>query len=197
MQLSHRLSPMLKKIRRIILIIWISTVVSFGIYVLFHRELLSPTYLLEVFRWFGIWAIALYIFVSMFRSIIFLPSLPLVIVGTIYAPDMPHAVYGISMACIWFSGSLVYHFSHLLWLDEIFSKKVRDPKIKNSIDKYWAYIISFWSFFPVLPVDVACYLAGTVRLNFFKFFVALTIGEGTVVAIIVYGGSELMRYFWL
>ena len=168
---------MVKKIRRTILPLWILAIIAFGIYILFHREFLHPAYLLEKFRSFGTWAIVLYIFVSMFRSIILLPSLPLVIVGTIYAPDMPNTVYCISMACIWFSGTLVYHFSHLLGLDEIFAKHIHDPKIKKSIDKYGAFIISFWSFFPVLPVDVACYLAGTVRLNFIKFFIALTIGE--------------------
>lgn len=188
---------MVKKIRRTILTLWILTIIAFGIYILFHREFLHPVYLLEKFRSFGTWAIVLYIFVSMFRSIILLPSLPLVIVGTIYAPDMPNTVYFISMACIWFSGTLVYHFSHLLGLDEIFAKHIHDPKIKKSIDTYGAFIISFWSFFPVLPVDVACYLAGTVRLNFIKFFIALTIGEWTVVAIIVYGGSWVMRFFGL
>ncbi len=188
---------MIKKIRRTILIIWLLTLIIFGGYVLFHRELLSPEYLLLQFRSFGSWAIVLYVFISMFRSIILLPSLPLIIVWTLYAPDMPHTVYLISMACIWFSGSLVYHFSHLLGFDEMFAHHIHDPKIKKSIDKYWAFVISFWSFFPILPVDVACYLAGTVKLNFVKFIIALTIGEWAVVAIIVYGWSGLMKYFWI
>ncbi len=188
---------MVKKIRSLILKIWLFTVFAFGVYIFFHREFLHPQYLLEVFRSFGTWAIVIYIFVSMFRSIILLPSLPLVIVGTIYAPNMPNTVYFISMACIWFSGILVYHFSHLLGFDAMFSHHIHDPKIKKSIDTYGAFVISFWSFFPLLPVDVACYLAGTVRLNFIKFIIALTIGEWTVVAIIVYGWSKMMKLFWI
>lgn len=168
---------MIKQTRKFIFALWISAIAIFGIYVLFHPEFLHPKYLLEVFRSFGTWAIVLYIFVSMFRSIILLPSLPLVIVGIIYAPTMPNTVYCISMACIWFSGILVYHFSHLLGFDAMFSHHIHDPKIKKSIDKYGAFVISFWSFFPILPVDVACYLAGAVRLNFVKFIIALTIGE--------------------
>ena len=113
----------------------------------------------------------------MFRSIILLPSLPLVLVGILYAPDHPHMVYLISMCGIWFSGALVYHFSHLLGFDIMFAKHVNNPKLKNAIEKYGAYIISFWSFFPILPIDVACYLAGTVKLSFTKFIIALTIGE--------------------
>ncbi len=186
---------MIRKIRKTFLILWLFLVISFWWYLLFHRELLDPEYLLWIFRSFWWWAIALYIFISLFRSIILLPSLPLVIVGILYAPDMPHLVYLVSMLGIWFSGTLVYHFSHIIGLDSIFRHHVHDPHIKKSIDKYGAYIISFWSFFPVLPVDVACYLAGTVRMKFWKFFLALTIWEWLVVAIIIYGGKELMTLF--
>lgn len=183
----------LKIHRKIILVLWMSLVASFGIYVFFHREFLDPKYLLLVFRSVGTWAIIAYIFVSMFRSIILLPSLPLVVVGILYAPSMPHIVFIISMLGIWFSWTLVYYFSHILWLDDIFQDHMHDPKIKESIEKYGAYIISFWSFFPILPVDVACYLAGTVRIKYWKFILALTIWEGTVVAIIIYGWKEIMN----
>lgn len=186
---------MIQKIRKTFLIIWISLVISFWIYVFFHRELLDPENLLRIFRSFWWWAIAIYIFISLFRSIILLPSLPLVIVGILYAPDMPNLVYLVSMIGIWLSGTLVYHFSHIIGLDSIFHHHIHDPNIKKSIDKYGAYIISFWSFFPILPVDVACYLAGTVHMKFWKFFLALTIWEWLVVAIIIYGGKELMTIF--
>lgn len=188
---------MIKKLRKNVLILWIILVVSFGIYIFYHREFLNPEYLLWVFRLAGPWAIIAYIFVSMFRSIILLPSLPLVVVGILYAPDMPNIVYLISMLGIWFSWTLVYYFSHVLWFDELFQHHIHDPKIKKSIEKYGAYIISFWSFFPILPVDVACYLAGTVKMKFWKFFLALTLWEWSVVAIIIYGWHEVMKIIWL
>lgn len=191
--LYHR--TMIKKLRKVILVIWIILLIIFWVYVLLHPGVLHPEYLLSVFRSFGTWAIVLYILVSMFRSIILLPSLPLVVVWILYAPENPHMVYLISMCGIWFSWTLIYYFSHLVWLDTIFAEHVHSNKLKRAIEKYGVYIISFWSFFPILPVDVACYIAGTVRLPFIKYIIALTIGEWLVVGLIIYGWREIMKLF--
>jgi membrane protein YqaA with SNARE-associated domain len=52
-----------------------------------------------------------------------------------------------------------------------------------------------WSFAPVVPTDVICYVAGTVRMNFLKFVSAMTLGEGIIVGLIIYGGKEVMNVF--
>ena len=64
-----------------------------------------------------------------------------------------------------------------IWYISYLCVEFGSNKLKRAIEKYGVYIISFWSFFPILPVDVACYIAGTVRLPFIKYIIALTIGE--------------------
>ncbi len=79
------------------------------------------------------------------------------------------------MLGIVFSGILIYLFSDLMGFDEIFAKQKENIKIKHAIEKYGFYAIMLWSFIPVVPTDLICYVAGTVRYSFWRFVLALMI----------------------
>lgn len=186
---------MIKNLRKIILIIWILAIITLWFYLFFHRELLDPRFLFLFFQSFWAWAIIIYLIVSIIRWIFLLPSLPLVFVGVFFFPDSSHLVFSISMIGIIFSGIIIYQFSEFLWFDEIFANKIENIKIQNAIEKYWFFAVLLWSFAPVVPTDVICYVAGTVRMNFLKFVSAMTLGEGIIVGLIIYGGKEVMNVF--
>jgi uncharacterized membrane protein YdjX (TVP38/TMEM64 family) len=71
---------MIKTLRKILLVIWILTVISLAYYVSQHREYLDPAHLLVFFQSFGAWALIVYILASFVRGLVLLPSLPLVLV---------------------------------------------------------------------------------------------------------------------
>lgn len=71
---------MLKILRKIILVLWILSVISIAYYVSQHREYLEPHYLLVFFQSFGSFALIVYIIASFIRGLVLLPSLPLVLV---------------------------------------------------------------------------------------------------------------------
>ena len=77
----------------------------------------------------------------------------------------------------------------------MFAQHTDNVRVKKAIEKYGFFAVMFWSFAPIVPTDVICYIAGTVRMKLWKFVLALSIGEGVIVSIIVYGGREVMRYF--
>ncbi len=79
------------------------------------------------------------------------------------------------MLGIVFSGVLIYRFSDLMGFDAIFAKHNHSKKIQDAIEKYGFYAIILWSFAPVVPTDLICYVAGTVRYHFWRFVLALTI----------------------
>jgi uncharacterized membrane protein YdjX (TVP38/TMEM64 family) len=76
-----------------------------------------------------------------------------------------------------FSGVLIYRFSGIMGFDKLFSKQKENTKIKKAIEKYGFYAILLWSFAPVVPTDLICYVAGTVRYHFWRFVLALALGE--------------------
>lgn len=154
--------------------------------------MLEPKNLLIFFRSFGSAALIVYIFASFIRWLLLLPSLPLVVVWILFFPDNPHLVFLISMLGIIFSGILIYKFSDIMWFDEMFEKHATNIKIKQAIDTYWFFAVMIWSFVPVVPTDLICYVAGTVRMKFWKFVLALSIGEGLIVGAIVYGGIGII-----
>jgi uncharacterized membrane protein YdjX (TVP38/TMEM64 family) len=188
---------MIQTLRKIILVIWILSVISLAYYVSQHREYLDPAHLLVFFQSFGAFALIVYILASFIRGLVLLPSLPLVLVGVLFFPSSPHLVFLISMLGIVFSGILIYQFSDILGFDEMFTRHNHSKKVKSAIEKYGFSVILLWSFAPVVPTDLICYVAGTVRYSFWRFVLALTIGESIIVGIIVYGGREMMSMLGL
>jgi uncharacterized membrane protein YdjX (TVP38/TMEM64 family) len=97
------------------------------------------------------------------------------------------------MLGIVFSGILIYRFSDVMGFDEMFARHAGNDRAKNAIEKYGFWVITLWSFAPVVPTDLICYVAGTVRYSFWRFVLAVTLGESIIVGIIVYGGYEMVR----
>ena len=79
------------------------------------------------------------------------------------------------MLGIIFSAVLIYEFSDMMGFDEMFARHAGSDRVKNAIEKYGFYAITLWSFVPIVPTDLICYIAGTVRYSFWKFVLALTI----------------------
>ena len=184
---------MIQILRKIILVLWILSVISLAYYVSQHREYLDPANLLAIFQSFGAFALIVYILASFIRGLVLLPSLPLVLVWVLFFPENPHLVFLISMLGIVFSGVLIYRFSDMMGFDEMFARHAGNDRVKKAIEKYGFYAITLWSFVPVVPTDLICYVAGIVRYSFWKFILALTIWESIIVGIIVYGGREMMN----
>lgn len=147
---------------------------------------MKPEYLLEFFQGFGVWAIVIYILASFVRGLVLLPSLPLVLVGILFFPDSPLLVFFISMLGIVFSGGLIYGFSDVMGFDEFFAKYLENQRIDQVIKKYGFIAITLWSFAPVVMTDLICYIAGMVRYPFWKFIIALTIGESIMVGLLIW-----------
>ncbi|NRH21233.1 TVP38/TMEM64 family protein [Candidatus Gracilibacteria bacterium] len=186
---------MIKKLRKSLFILWILSILGLGIWIHFHKELLDPNELLRFFQSFGSWALIAFILASFIRGLVLIPSLPLVFVGVLFFPHSPLLVFLISMLGIIFSGILIYRFSDFMGFDSLFENHTHSIKVKKAIETYGFYTVLLWSFAPIVPTDLICYVAGTVKMNFWKFILALSLGEGFIVGIIIYGGKEVMKIF--
>jgi uncharacterized membrane protein YdjX (TVP38/TMEM64 family) len=130
------------------------------------------------------------------RSFTFIPVTYLIILGLLFVPAVP--LYFIIVFGIMVSSSLVYYFFEYLHIDKMLENKYHKQlaTTKYYMTKYELPVIIVWSMSPMLPSDVICYVAGTLRVNFYKFLLGMFVGEGLACAVYIFGGKYLLNYFF-
>lgn len=139
-------------------------------------------------------AFAVYLAVSVIRGFALLPSSPLVIAGTLAFPAEPWIVLTISMIGIAASSSMIYWLSDVLGISEFFETKkpIAVAKIRGRLEHPTGVAFVFlWAFFPLVPTDAVCYVAGSSRMNFLKFIAAILAGEVILCSFYVFSGRYL------
>jgi uncharacterized membrane protein YdjX (TVP38/TMEM64 family) len=109
-------------------------------------------------------------------------------------------VLGVSLIGIIVSSSMIYWFSDLLGFDEYFeSKKPHHvQKIKTKLEHPLGVgFVSLWAFFPLVPTDAVCYVAGSIRMHYAKFITAVFVGELVLCACYVFGGRHLFSLLFV
>ncbi len=135
-----------------------------------------------------------YLLLGTVRGFTLIPSTTLVLAALPFFPPGP--LLAATIAGIVISSSSIYFFSSALRLDERLAKKhpTQIARITDLINRYELPIIIGWSFFPLAPTDLICYVCGMLRVRFWKFLIGVTIGEGAICAIYIYGGDQILRW---
>lgn len=145
----------------------------------------------------GAMALAVYVLFSLTRAALMLPCTPFVLAGGIAFPQMPLLVLLISLAGVVAGAFLVYSFPAFGSYDEYLEGKYPDKiaSLKERLHGRWSFwIIAGWSFFPLVPTDLICYVSGMVKLRFRKLVTALLAGEVPLVTAYVFLGAEIGQW---
>ena len=176
---------------------WIVIVLSGLVYYLVYPELFSPTALAQFVSRNEEASILLYIILSCTRGIFLLPSTPFVLAGVILFPDQTFLVITISMFGIMFTSFLLYSFAENLGFRKYLIEKHPD-KMKvweQRLTKPFAFwIILGWSFFPFVPTDLICYVAGTVKMKKYYYYSGIFLGEVVLVSFYVFVGKDIWQF---
>jgi uncharacterized membrane protein YdjX (TVP38/TMEM64 family) len=134
-----------------------------------------------------------YLFMGSVRGFTLIPSTHLVFLGIPFFRPLP--LFVLSLTGIMISSASIYYFSESLQLDELFEQehKKKIEKMKDLLQKNQMPIIIGWSFFPLVPTDLICYVCGVLKVNFFRFAIAVLIGEGSICAIYIFLGDAILR----
>ncbi len=138
----------------------------------------------------------IYFLVCVVRGMFLLPSTPFILAGMVLFGHHEALVFFLSIISILISAALIYHFSEYLGLDTYFLRRYprKVARFKRYIHtKHGFWFLVFWSFFPAVPTDLMCYVAGTVRMHFGRFMLAVFLGEVPLVLISVYGFEYVLR----
>ncbi len=128
------------------------------------------------------------------RGVVLMPSTPLVVGAALLYPELPLAVWTISLLGLLASSSIIYFFADRLDFGKALGEdRPMYKKMHGMFESRYGYLyFVLWSFFPGAPTDVACMVAGSMRLPFLRFLLALIIGQGILYAIYVYGAGIFM-----
>ncbi|MBX3283480.1 MAG: TVP38/TMEM64 family protein [Acidobacteria bacterium] len=190
------ISGISKVIRASLILIWAVIIVTALILYLADPAAFSPENIAKVLRANvqSLWAV--YIAISVLRGLTLLPSTPLVIAGTILFPLEPLWVFSISLTGIALSSTMIYFFSEALGFDDFFEMRKPDlvHSLKKRMESPWGLaFVAAWAFFPFAPTDAVCYVAGIVRLKYWKFILGVLLGEALLCGIYVWTGSFLLH----
>jgi uncharacterized membrane protein YdjX (TVP38/TMEM64 family) len=135
-----------------------------------------------------------YIALGAVRGFTLVPSTTLVLAAVPFLPPGPLLVC--TLIGIMISSASIYYFSAALKIDERVAKKHPEKiaRLTTLVNRYEMPIIIGWSFFPLVPTDLICYVCGVLRVRFWKFLIGVTIGEGAICAIYIYGGDQILRW---
>lgn len=137
-----------------------------------------------------------YLAMSVLRGFTLLPSTPLVLAGTFLFPQQPFAVLTVSMIGILLSSTMIYSFSDILGFSDYFEnhKPELTHKIKNRLESPVGFVfVALWAFFPLVPTDLVCYLAGATKMNFLTFIAAVFVGELILCIFYIFSGHHLIN----
>ena len=178
-------SPQLARWRRWLLGGWLLILgVVLGFYVT-HAEEFTPRQIAADLRQFEHGLLLLYLLASVTRALVLIPSTPFVLAGCLLFPQRLALVLGISLLGIALSATLIYHFTGALGLDRWC--ETRHPRqverLTRLLSGRWGFgVLVAWAFFPLAPTDLACYLAGALKLPFWSYLLAICLGELLVCA---------------
>lgn len=191
---AAQIGPVLKRLGQVL---WIGTIAAGVISYLAAPQLFTADNIAAFLLRFQsiIWLV--YISFSALRGLTLLPSTPLVLAGTLLFPAQPFAVLAVSIIGILLSSTMIYFFSEYLGFHEYFEghKPELTHRIKAKLEHPLGFLfIALWAFFPLVPTDLVCYLAGTTKMNYWKFIAAVLVGELILCSFYIFFGGALLNY---
>jgi uncharacterized membrane protein YdjX (TVP38/TMEM64 family) len=186
----------IRQFKRLLRWCWGLIIVSVLLFYFTNREYFSATFFKE-FVGTNINSLVIsYILISFIRAAFFLPSTIFIIMGSVLFPQYPFFVIIVSMIGILIGSSFIFRAADFLAPEELLSKTNLNKMniVHNKMEKYGFWIVLLWSFFPIVPTDLICYVAGTIKMTYWKFILAVFIGELILVNIYVWTGKSLFEF---
>lgn len=175
-------------------IIWLVVVAVILGMIVIYPEWLTRESISQLLNQLGPMALIFYVLMSLTRSLLLIPCTPFVLAGAISFPQWPFLVFVISLAGVVVGAFLVYSFpsfgSYDRLLEQKYPEKIANLKSKMQHKNAFWFVVG-WSFFPLVPTDAVCYVAGIAKMSLRKMLTALLLGELPLIAVYVFLGAEI------
>ncbi len=187
--------PALTGWQRLALVGWLLlTLAGLGWYATHSAEWTPRQLAATLATWRGPLAV-LYVAALVARAFVLIPSTPLVLAGVLLFPGQPGLLLSLSLVGIGLSATLLYFCAERLGLDQLLSRRYprRFGQVAAALEGRWGvWLLVAWAFFPAVPTDLACHVAGMVRMPFAKFLAAVLLGELILCGLCIALGQQLL-----
>jgi uncharacterized membrane protein YdjX (TVP38/TMEM64 family) len=138
-------------------------------------------------------AAGLYLVLGALRGFALIPVTNLILIAIPVFPPME--LFTLTVIGVVISSACIYAFAGSLGLSEYFDRKhaEKTARVRAALQRNPTMIVATWSFLPIAPTDLICYVCGAMRISFTRFLVGLLIGEGTICALYIFGGHSLLE----
>jgi uncharacterized membrane protein YdjX (TVP38/TMEM64 family) len=185
-----------RRLRPWLLALWLVVVAGgVGVFV-FQRDLVAH----EIARATSVSLLAggiVYLALGSVRGFTLIPSTTLVVAAIAFLPPVP--LFLLTLVGILISSASIYWFAGAIGLGEVLERRhpARIARLKAVLQRHELPIIIGWSFFPLAPTDLICYVCGLLRVDFVKCLIGVGIGEGTICGIYIFLGDQALRWLHL
>jgi uncharacterized membrane protein YdjX (TVP38/TMEM64 family) len=173
------------------LVIWALFVGAF-IFLYYRYSSLWGTELTQIAAT-SVWiAYAVYVILGALRGFALIPVTNLVVLAIPIFPPLPLLI--LTLVGIAISSASIYAFAESLKLGQYLERKHAHhmERLQNALRRNPTSIVTAWSFLPIVPTDLICYVCGVMKISFKRFLLGVIIGEGAMCAIYIFGGNHLL-----
>jgi len=179
--------------RTILLSLWL-VVLAIALYAFaFHRDALGRLFL-ELSASPPSWVYTVYLGLGCLRGFTLVPATYLVVAGMLVLPPLP--LYVLTVAGIVVSSTAVYYFAEAMQFDRLFERRYAPQvaRLRALMRRRELPIVIAWSFLPIAPTDLVCYVCGALKVDLKKCLLGVTVGEGAICAIYVFLGGQALAW---
>ena len=179
--------------RRVLFSLWVVVVVSALYAYVFHRGTLQRMFV-ELSAAPPSWIYAMYLALGCLRGFTLVPATYLVVAGMLVLPPWP--LYLLTVAGIVVSSAAVYYFAEAMQFDRFFERRYAPQvaRLRALMIRRELPIVIAWSFFPIAPTDLVCYVCGALKVDLKKCLLGVTIGEGAICALYIFLGGQALSW---
>ena len=171
--------------------VWALFVAAFG-FLYYRYSSLFGTELTQLASW-SVWlAYAVYVLLGALRGFALIPVTNLVVLAIPLFSPVPLLV--LTLVGIAISSACIYAFAGSLRLGEYLERKHARhmERLQKALRRNPASIVTAWSFLPIVPTDLICYVCGVMKISFRRFMLGVLVGEGAICAIYIFAGASLL-----
>jgi uncharacterized membrane protein YdjX (TVP38/TMEM64 family) len=138
-------------------------------------------------------AYGVYLLLGAVRGFAFIPVTNLLVLAIPIFPPVPLLV--LTLIGIAISSASIYAFAGSLKLAEYFERKHAHhaERVRTALRSNPLAIVTAWSFLPIVPTDLICYVCGVMKISLSRLMLGVLIGEGAICAVYVFAGSSLLE----
>ena len=168
---------------------WLA-LVSVCLFLYFFRpDLFAPQNIQRFFSDNLISGLFVYFIISTLRGFTLIPSTPIVLAGVLVFPPLP--LWLVNQMAVYTSSSIVYFMARQFRFDHYFHDHypTQVARLTALLKKSELAVIAAWGFMPVVPSDMIVYVCSVLRISVWKTLLGVSIGEGVICAIYIFGGA--------